>query len=259
MWHLGYPDQAVQTCDGAVDVARPLSHPSTLALALAFGAWIRQLRRERRAAEEGAEAAIAVAREHEIPFFLAWTGFTRGWALAEQGRTGEAIDVVRHVLADWHAIGSEAARPWFLGVLAEAHGKADQPEEGLTLLAEALTQVEQTGERFSEAELLRLRGELLLQQTRGNRTRAAPTSVAVAMEPAFIEAESSFRQAIDVARRQHAKSWELRAVTSLSRLLAERGRRAEAHAMLGEIYGWFTEGFDTADLKDAKALLEALA
>ena len=143
----------------------------------------------------------------------------------------------------YRATGAEIIRPYFLALLAEAHGTMGQPEAGLTALTEALTLVDKTGERWYEPELYRLKGELLLQQSSDNYT----------------EAETCFHQAIAIAHNQQAKSFELRAATSLARLWQQQGKRQEAHDLLAPVYGWFTEGFDTADLQDAKALLEALA
>jgi predicted ATPase len=143
-------------------------------------------------------------------------------------------------------------RPYYLALLAEAYGQGGQAEAGLAVLAEALAAVEKTGERWCEAELYRLKGELLLQS--GGQVRESGVS-----NPQSETAEICFHQALELARRQQAKSWELRAAVSLSRLWQRQGKRAEAHALLAPIYGWFTEGFDTADLQEAKALLEALA
>ena len=146
-------------------------------------------------------------------------------------------------LAAWGATGAEVVRPYVLGLLAEAHAKVGQQEAGLTLLAEALAGVNDTGERRWEPELYRLKGALLL----------------VRSEEYPAEAETCFRQALEIARRQQAKSWELRAAISLCRLWQSQGKRAEAYELLAPVYGWFTEGFDTADLQEAKALLEELA
>jgi predicted ATPase len=143
---------------------------------------------------------------------------------------------------DYRATGAEALRPYFLALLAEAQGTLGAPGAGLTLLTEALTLVDKTGERWYEPELYRLKGALLLQQSSDNHT----------------EAEHCFQHALDVARTQQAKSFELRTATSLAHLWQQQGKRAEAHALLAPVYGWFTEGFDTADLQEAKALLEAL-
>src|SRR5262249_36486891 len=141
-----------------------------------------------------------------------------------------------------HATGAEMLQPYILTLLAEVHGTLGEPEAGLTALAEALTRAETTGERWYESEIYRLKGELLLQQNAANQA----------------EAETCFQQAITVAQNQQAKSWELRAATSLARLWQQQGKRQEAHDLLASVYNWFTEGFDTADLKDAKALLDAL-
>jgi predicted ATPase len=143
---------------------------------------------------------------------------------------------------DYRATGAEMFRPYWLALLAEAYGTLGEPEAGLTVLTEALTHVETTGERYYEAEIYRLKGELLLQQHSDNQA----------------DAEHCFQQAISIAQSQQAKSWELRAATSLTRLWQQQGKRQEAHDLLAPVYGWFTEGFDTADLQDAKALLNEL-
>jgi predicted ATPase len=166
-----------------------------------------------------------------------------GWALTAQGQKAEGVDQVRQGLAAFRATGAELARPYYLALLAEAYAQVGQPEDGLSLLAEALATVHTTGERWWEAELHRLKGELLL----------------VLSAEKSAEAETCFHQALDIARRQEAKALELRAAMSLSRLWQQQGKRAEAHALLAPVYGWFTEGFDTADLQEAKALLEELA
>ena len=146
-------------------------------------------------------------------------------------------------LAALRATGAEMLRPYYLALLAEAYAQVGQPEAGLTVLAEALAVVDNTGERRWEAELYRLKGELLLARSAEQHA----------------EAEACFHQALDIARRQQAKSLELRAAMSLSRLWQQQGKRAEARELLAPIYGWFTEGFDTADLREAKALLDALS
>jgi predicted ATPase len=167
----------------------------------------------------------------------------RGWALAEQGQGAEGIAQIRQGLAAWQAMGEALYQPRFRALLAEIYGNVGQPETGLTVLAEVLADVHNTGLCYCEAELYRLKGELLLQQATGSGD----------------EAEICFRQALDIARRQQAKSLELRAATSLARLWQQQGKRAEARELLAPIYGWFTEGFDTADLQKAQALLKALA
>jgi predicted ATPase len=161
----------------------------------------------------------------------------------QQGQAKEGIEQMYQGLRAHRATGAEAGRPYFLALLAEAHGTLGKPEEGLTVLAEALVHVEHSGERYYEAEIHRLKGELLLQQSSDN----AP------------EVESCFHHALDIARNQQAKALELRAATSLARLWQQQGKRQEAHDLLAPVYYWFTEGFETADLKDAKALLDELA
>ncbi len=167
----------------------------------------------------------------------------RGWALAEQGHGAAGISQIREALAALQAAGAEVGRSQFLALLAEAYGKDEQVEDGLRTVTEALAFVERTEERYYEAELYRLKGELLLQQSENSAPAAA----------------ASFQQAIDTARQQQAKSWELRAATSLARLWQQQGKTAEARELLAPVYGWFTEGFDTADLKDAKSLLDELS
>jgi predicted ATPase len=174
---------------------------------------------------------------------MACGAILRGWALAQQGQAKEGIDQLHQGLIAFRATGAEIWRPYFLACLAEAYGTMEQPEAGLTALAEALTLVDTTGERWYEAELYRLKGVLLLQQSSSNQT----------------EAESCFHQAIAIAQNQQAKLLELRATTSLARLWQQQGKRQEAHDLLAPVYHWFTEGFDTADLKDAKTLLDELA
>ena len=239
---LGYPDQALEKIHEAVSMGRELSHPHSLVFALYLVASLHQLRREVVATHEWAEATLALAREQLFPYWLAVGRITRGWALAHQGQGGEGIAEMRQGLAAYHATGAELGRPWFLALLAEAYGKAGRAEEGLHVVAEGLATAAHTGEAFFEAEQYRLQGELLLAH-------------AVEQHPV---AESCFHHALDSARRQQAKWLELRAAVSLSRLWQQQGKQAEAQALLTPIYGWFTEGFDTADLQEAKALLEAL-
>jgi predicted ATPase len=186
---------------------------------------------------------MRVSTEQGFASWLAPGTIVRGWALAQRGQGEEGIAQMRQGLAAYLAMGAELGRPRQLAMLAEAYGRVGQTAEGLAVLAEALTAVHKTGEQFYEAELDRLKGELLLQQPAGSGD----------------EAETCFRQALDVAHRQQAKSWELRAAMSLSRLWRQQGRRDEARELLAPVYGWFTEGFDTADLQEAQALLEALA
>ncbi len=248
LWSLGYPDQALRMSQRSITLAEKLSHPFSLAYALGHAARLHQFRREEHAILQRTEAAIALSTEQGFPFFLTQGVIFHGVVLAEQRSGLEGIAQIQRGIAAFRATGAELYQPYFLALLAEADGKADQVEEALAVLAEAVAVVCKTGEGFYEAELYRLKGELTLrsqvQRLKGN---------------VEAEAERCFWQAIKVARKQSGKSLELRATTSLARLLERQGRRDEAHAMLAEIYNWFTEGFDTADLKDAKALLEELA
>jgi predicted ATPase len=202
------------------------------------------------AAQEQAEAAIAVCTEQGFPYWLAMGTILRGWAMAEQGQEEKGIAQMRQGLAAYRATGAELRRPYYISLLAEAYGKEGQAEEGLNTLAEALNTVNKTGERWYEGELFRLKGELLLK----------PEIQALQSEiQRLSKAETCFRQAIDITRRQSAKSLELRAVISLSRLWQQQGKNAQAQHKLADIYGWFTEGLDTPDLKEAKALLEEIS
>jgi len=194
---------------------------------------------------------IALSSEQGFAFWVAWGTILQGWALAEQGQGEEGIAQMRQGLGAFRATGAEMIQPYFLALLTEAYGKTGQVEEGLNLLAEALAVVDQIEERFYEAEIYRLKGELTLKsivKTSQNKSQVSLGS----------EAEECFQKAIEVARQQQAKSLELRAVMSLSRLWQQQGKKSEARQMLAEIYGWFTEGFDTKDLQEAKALLQEL-
>jgi class 3 adenylate cyclase/predicted ATPase len=242
IWMLGYPDQSLQNVREALNLAQEFNHPFSLALALALVSTVHQFRREVQAVQEGAEAAIAVSTKHGFPQWLANGTILRGWALSARGDGAEGIALIHQGLAARQAADLKIQRSYFLCLLAEAYGRVGQPEEGLKVLVEALATVDNTGERYCEAELHRGKGELLLMQ---NGHKAG-------------EVEECFQRALETARRQQAKSLELRAAMSLSRLWQQQGKQEEAHERLAEIYGWFTEGFDTLDLKEAKAILEEL-
>jgi class 3 adenylate cyclase/predicted ATPase len=243
LWILGYPDQAVQRSQEALTMAHALAHPFTLVVALRHSARLHVLRREWQMAQAHAEALLALATEHGFARYVAYATFFWGWALAAQGQEAEGIAQMRQGQNASRATGSMMD----LGVpaLAEAYGQVGQVDEGLHLLAEALAMVDTTGGRRPEAELHRLHGELLLH---------AKCSV----QNAALAAEACFQQALAVARRQQARSYELRAAMSLSRLWQQQGKHDEARQLLAPIYGWFTEGFDTADLQEARALLAYL-
>jgi predicted ATPase len=257
LWQLGYPDLAFRRSQEAVALAERLSHPYSLAFALGSAAFFHLLRREERLARERAEAVMILTTELGFPFWLAIGTMVQGWALAEQGQVQEGIAQMRQSKMS-------SLVPY---VLAEAYGKVGQVEEGLTVLAEALTVVDKTGARVYEAELYRIKGELSLQSRQARRVGIAHHNVrsseAGTVGGAYpireAEAEGCFWKAIEIARKQQAKSLELRAAMSLGRLWQQQGRKKEAHEVLAEIYGWFTEGFDTKDLQEAKALLEELS
>jgi predicted ATPase len=244
LWLLGHPDQAARRSAEAVALGRELGQPSTLALALHFDAMVRQYRREGAAAGASAEAAAAVAAEHGFSFWRAGGQVLRGWAQAERALP-DGIAQLRAGIDAWVATGSETYRTYFLSLLAEMLGRAGRAEEGLGVVDEGLALARRTGERFQEAELHRLRGELLLARGPGEVTAR--------------EAARCFLEGLGVARGQGARSLELRALTSLARLSRDQGRQAEAKAMLAESYRCFREGLDTPDLRDARALLEELA
>ena len=257
LWLLGSPEQALKSSHEAVRLAQELSHPFSLAYALDSAALLHQARREGQAVQERAEAAIALSTEQGFPYWLALGTIMQGWALAEQGQVEEGIAQIREGLAAHRATGAEAWRPYYLALLAEMHRKVGQAEEGLRVVAEGLAFVERTEERHYEAELYRLKGELTLQESKVESHKPVLSRVEGAQVEE--EAEACFHKAIAIAQKQQAKSWELRAATSLARLWQQQGKTAEAHDLLVPVYDWFTEGFDTADLQDAKALLTELS
>jgi predicted ATPase len=242
LWLLGYPEQALAHLHEALILAHELSHPYSLANARCWAAMVSRFRRDVPAVHEQAEAAVALATEQSFPLWVAWGTSFRGWALAMQGQGEEGLAQVRQGIAACRATGAAVLVPFFYTLLADVCDHLGHPEDGLQALTEAHTLVAQHEERWWEAEVSRLRGVLLLRQP--------------GTPPA--EAEAWLQHALDVARRQEAKSLELRAAMSLSRLWQQQGKRTEARALLAPIYGWFTEGFDTADLQEAKALLQEL-
>jgi predicted ATPase len=273
LWHLGSPDQALQKIHQALTLARELAHPLSLARALDLASWIHHFRREGQAAREQAEATVTFCAEQGFPFYWAHGTIAQGWALAEQGQGEEGMAQLQQGLAAYQATGSELFRPYHLALWAAVYGKVGQAEDGLPLLAEARAAVDKTGERWCEAELYRLKGELTLQQfkVQGSKFKVEERSESGArsseskedspgssVQSLESEAEDCFLKAIAIARGQQAKSLELRAVMSLARLWQRQGKYHAARNTLFEIYNWFTEGFETADLKEARALLKEL-
>jgi len=243
LWQLGYPDQALAACRGGDALARELSHPFSVTIALWATGMLHLLRRETTATRESGESMIAHCSEKGFPPFIPMGKIFRGGALAGAGEFVEGVGELRQGIAGVRATGTEYTLPLFYAWLGELCGKGGQVEEGLSALEDGLAMSEKNDDRFSLPEFHRVKGELLLARSARNKD----------------EAEDAFSQAVTVARDQEAKSLELRAAMSLARLWGENGKRSEAHDLLTPIYDWFTEGFDTPDLKDAKALLDELA
>jgi predicted ATPase len=243
LWNLGFPDQALKRGREAVAFARALPHPHSLAATEYFLSTIYQFRGEARDALESADGVATESAHHGFSLWSSLAKVQHGWAMVELGLgQQEGIAEMNDDLRNYGATGAGIGQPYFLSLLAKAYERTGRFEDGLRTLREALAIVNEHDGGQPAAELSRLRGELLLKQ---NESNAA-------------EARSCFEQAIEIARKQSAKSFELRATTSLARLLRDTGRQDEARTMLADIYNWFTEGFDTADLIDAKSLLDQL-
>jgi DNA-binding winged helix-turn-helix (wHTH) protein/predicted ATPase len=255
LWYLGYPDQALASVEKAVAVAKKIGSPYCETFALDFVTWIQVLRRDEPAAQASADALMRIAPDQGFQFLLADSRILQGWILAAQGKAADGLQRVRPAIAAYEATGALMSKPSHLMLLAKVYGKAGQIDEALAALADARTVVDQTGERSYDAELHRLKGELMLNRSSSQRTGRKRQGAS----DAAAEAEACFQRAIELARRQRAKSLELRAATSLSRLWQQQGKRQQAQQMLGEIYGFFTEGLDTPDLQDARCLLAELA
>ena len=266
LWYLGYPDQAGQQVEAMIRRARELNHPFSLAQTLAFGGNVYLLRREAEQVQQHAQSLIPLCHEHTFSMWLADGTMQLGWALAEHGQEAEGSSHISQGSADWRATGARVFSTYHLALQAEVLGKSGHIEQGLSCLAEALELIETTDERFYEAEVLRLRGELLLNDERGTRNaeRQKKTTQVPSVHHSsfsiqhFEEAEECFRKALEVARQQQAKSLELRASTSLARLWHEHGKTAKARQLLEAIYSWFSEGFETQDLQTAEALLKTM-
>jgi adenylate cyclase len=253
LWLLGYSDQSLNRIHSALNLARELSHPFSLAFVLSMAAALHQLRRDLTMVQDLAEASIALCTEQQIAQWWACGTVELGWTMTAQGQGKEGIARIQQGLAAWRGTGAQLFTPYYLALLAGAKGKAEQIEEGLVLLDEALNVVHKTGEHMYEAELYRLKGELLRN---AECKDSSNTLHSVLCTPQSVEAY--FHQAIDKARQQQAKLLELRATLSLGRLWQKQGKKEEAQQRLMEVYGWFTEGSDTSDLQEAKSLLEAL-
>ena len=234
LWFLGYPDQARRKNEEAVALAERLNHPYSLAAALDFSAWVDQLRGDSSAAQKHAEAAIAISSKHDFVFWLLTGMILRGWALTAANQVHEGIAQMRQALAGYEQTGAGILRPYYLALLADVYGSIGKEMEAFQLLDEAEAAVQANDERWWEAELYRLKGELTLKQPASEGSRSDSERIA----------EAYFDKARRVASDQGAKSLELRAATSLGRLWIKQGKIPEAKRMLGETHGWFTEGFD---------------
>jgi len=244
LWSLGFPAQAVERAQEALALAQALAHPLSLAMAQQWVAGLYMRRREIPMVQRLADALLTLATAQEFPAYRKVGTYIQGWALAAQGQGAAGMAQMQQAVTASPASGQPLPllQLFFLVHLAEALEHAGQVADGLRLLAEALAGMAARGVGDLLAEAYRLQGALLLRQA----------------IPEAAQAEACFQQALAVARRQQAKAWELRAATSLSRLWQQQGKRAEAYDLLAPIYDWFTEGFDTADLQEAKALREEL-
>ena len=241
LWLLGYPDQALHESHEAIRIAEEINHPFSVALAGCFAAWLHQFSYDGRRTLEYADAALAISTKNGFPFWIGWAKILRGWALAELGQEEDVIAQMQQGLADWRAQGSQLGSAYFRYLSADVFRIKEKSEEGLEALDEAQVLADKTKEHFWDAERFRLKGELQLQLSGTHEDSA----------------ESCFQQALDLARQQQMKSLELRAALSLSRLWCKNGKQAEAREMFEPIYSWFTEGFNTADLKEAKGLISS--
>jgi len=239
LWLLGRPDEALKQIEEALRLAHETSEPHSLAHAFYFAAFVHHLRGENVKAEECANVAIDVSREHRLPLYQAMSSIIRGWVVFQRGSQSDGIEEMRKGLADHQATGTRLTRPHYLTLLADALRTLGRPEEALCVLHEALELVHSRDEAHSLAEIHRIRGEILFDRN--------PE-----------QAEEGLLQSLTIAKRQSAKSWELRTAMSLARLYRYRRQTLEARSLLTQTYNSFVEGFDTADLRQAKALLEEL-
>jgi adenylate cyclase len=242
LWHRGYPDQSARAADRALAYGRELGHAHTLSYAFYFAGMAAIFARDVAAVSAHGNDCVALASEHGFTLWAAWGRILRGWADAQKGEATSGTALIRDGLAASEAAGSRLFTPLFLALAAEALALAGKIEEGLAALDDALAKAAVSGERGWDAEINRLRGEL-------NGRLPYP-------DPAT--AEDAFRTALAIAREQGTRGYELRAATSLARQWGKQGRRGEARELLAPLYGSFTEGFDTADLKEAKRLLDEL-
>src|SRR5262249_25351105 len=239
-WHLGYPDCALNSAEAALSVARQVLHPFSIALALAYLAMLHQLRREPEAALKVAEGARGLCQEDRVNYYGAWNALVRAWAIAEQGRTEEAVAAYEAALKEFRNTGARLRMPHYLGLLAAIHRKAGRHAAGLKLLTEANQIAETNHETWCNAMLELERGELLL------------------LNASEEQADGLLHPAMDMPADQGAKMLDLRASVARARHCAQRGKGHKALDILSPIYGWFSQGFGTPDLLQAKILLAEL-
>jgi adenylate cyclase len=241
-WLLGYPDQALETAQKALDLSTRFTHPASLAQRLYWTAILHQLRCDVPAVQLHAEAADRYRGKYSVPFWHGWETCLLGWADVMQEQPAAGIERIQHGLDDMLARRGRLLHPYFMTLLAEAYERSGQFDQGLQTLAAAMTEAEETSERWWTAEMHRLHGDLLLQR-----------------QGADDAAERSYLRAIEIAQQQQARSLELRATTALCRLWQRQGKHAQAYRVLSDLYGWFSEGFETHDLRAAKELLIKLS
>jgi len=260
LWFLGYPDQAAKSMDDSVALARKLEHPHTLAFALTFDLVVRIYRREFQGFKELVEELTRLSKEKGFIYWEMHGIFYMGYIQALEGQIEEGLTMMHQAMDILEAIGAGTCFTRLYTRIMETHILSRQPDKGLAIFDKAMEVLRTYDERYCEAELYRLKGELLLieaeddKREKGKQKKSKDKTDELAKE-----ADGLFQKAIDISREQQAKSWELRAVMSLSRLWQKQGKKDDARKMLEEIYGWFTEGFDTNDLKKAKALLDGLS
>ena len=248
LWMLGFPDQGLQQAHEGLRVAREGAHPWSLAFALYLSCFVHDFRQEWKALQGEAEEKLRLCHEYGLGGWRPTADGIHGWALIKTGQAEAGLTQLRDGIAGMQAAGAKVGLPYFLRQIGDAYKGRHDSEQGLALVTEALVCTDTTEERWYEAECQRLKGELTLEKfnVQGSQFKGED------------EAEVCFHKALDIARHQQAKSWELRAATSLARLWQGQGKTTEARDLLAPVYNWFTEGFDTADLKDAKALLQEL-
>jgi len=239
-WHLGFADTALRAAQDAIDLAHRLVHPFSLAVALAYAAMLHQFRREPTEVRARADAARSICAEHGFSYYDAWAAIMNGWAVAEEGDVDDGIARVRVGVRDLRATGAELRLPHYLGILADLYRRAQRLEDAIVTLAEARAVAERNEEHWTDASLHLLEGDLAL----ATRDQA--------------EAERCLRRAMESAQAQSARALLLRGSAKLTRLVAEGDRRAQAYDELTKIYGSFTEGFETVDCREARAVLDGI-